>query len=209
MKTKEQDIILLLRDWANFLPSGPQEAYVPVGSGFGSESDWPLTAESLRRLDKSSMTGDTYARLDDALLRLDRQYPEQYEAILRLYLREESGHRDVDHLRLVASRGSEQAKALVKAHDMAITQLATWLAEDDLYVRYPHKATGPKPGQDIKEMHDQLVEVFLRFWENGEGNQKYRQALNNAVLKMDGHYSARHADRIVKARLEAMSDDQA
>lgn len=205
---RERDVILLLRDYMNFLPSGPQEAYVPLGSGYGSESDWPLTAESLRRLDKTTLTGDTYSKLDDALNKLDFEHPNLYEAILDIYLREEAGHRDVDHLREVVKRGSPYVAELLTRHDEAITKLAKWLAEDDLYIRYPHKATGPKPGQDMKEKHDHLFEVFKRFWEKGEGTLPYRQALYNAVHKMDGYYSNRHADRIIRARLRAR-DEQA
>lgn len=198
---KQQDVILLLRDYMNFLPGGPQEAFVPIGSGFSSESAWPLTAESLRRLDKTTLTGETYDKLDKALIQLDNEYPLLYESILAIYLREESGHRDLDHIKQASDKGNQEAKQLLNKHNEAIKQLVIYLAKSDLYIRYPHKATGPKPGQNISEMHDELYSIFNRFYE--EDQLPYRQALQNAVLKMDGYYSTRHADRIIKARLKS------
>ncbi len=200
MDKKKQEIILLLRDYMNFLPSGPQEAFVPVGS-FGVESAWNLTSESIRRMDKNSMTGETYDNLDKALVRLNRDEPKLYEALLVIYLREESGHRDLDHIQSVATAGNERAKELIKRHDLAIDKLAQYMYNDDLYVRFPHKATGPKPGQDMAEMHEQLFSIFCRY--HFEDELPYRAALANAVLKMNNYYSKRHADRIIRARLDA------
>jgi hypothetical protein len=205
MDGKNNEVILLLRDYMNFLPSGPQEAFVPLGSGFGTESGFPLTAESLRRLNKNSLTGETYDKLDKALLKLDAEEPNLYEAIMVIYLREEAGHRDVDHIRSVARAGSSDAQKLLDKHDKAIEKLESYLANDDLYVRFPHKATGPKPGQNMDEMHEQLYSIFLRYFE--EDGLPYRQALANAVFKMDDYYSPRHADRIVKRRLKDLDEE--
>lgn len=204
MNQEQNEIILLLRDYMNFLPPGPQEAFVPVGSGFTAESGWPLTAESIRRLNVDSLTGETYESLDQALTLLNRDHPDLYNALLIIYLREEAGHRDVDHIRTAAHRGSEEARDLLLQHDAAIKQLAKYLEGKDLYVRVPHKATGPKPGQNMQEMHQQLIANFRRYYEEDE--LPYRQALANAVTKMDGYYSRRHADRIIKGRMKAENE---
>lgn len=201
MSNNRIDIILLLRDYMNFLPSGPQEAFVPLGTGFSSsESSWPLTTESLKRADKNTMVGDTYDKLDRALRLLDRKYPNLYRAIVDIYLREESGHRDLDHIKEVASKGNAVALDLLDRHDKAIDKLVSILEGVDLYIRYPHKATGPKPGQNMEEKHEELFAIFLRVYE--DENVPYRHALNYAVFKMDGYYSKRHADRIIKKRLD-------
>lgn len=200
MKNKHNEIILLLRDYMNFLPGGPQEAYVPLGSGFSSESSWPLTEESLKRVNKNTLVGDTYDKLDKALTILNRFHPSLYNAMLELYIREESGHRDIDHLKVLAMNGSAYAKSLIDRHDKAIEKLSSYLRNVDLYVRMPHKATGPKPGQDMAEQHANLYAIFLRAFE--EENTSYREALNYAVFKTDGYYSKRHADRIIKKKLD-------
>lgn len=201
---KRIEIILLLRDYMNFLPPGPQEAYVPVGSGFGTESDWPLTAESIKRLDKTSLVGETYDRLDKALRLLDKKHPRLYHALMDIYLREESGHRDLDHIKKVAKAGILAAQDLIHRHDQAIAKLVTYIGNVDLYVRYPHKATGPKPGANMEEKHDELFAIFSRAYDDED--VPYRQALNYAVFKMDNYYSKRHADRIIKGKLQARNE---
>lgn len=207
-KNKKAEVILLLRDYMNFLPSGQQEAYVPVGQAFSATDSWPLTAESERRMEKGSMTGETYDKLDKALRLLSIQYPTAYHALLEIYLREDSGHRDLDHIKKAARGGSLEALKLEQQHDIGIEKLAAYLADTDLYVRWPHKATGPKPGQDIETMHEELFATFLRYYdkdfhEEASGELPYRQALNAAVMKMNNYYSPRHADRIIKGRLNA------
>ena len=200
MNNRRVEIILLLRDYMNFLPPGPQEAYVPVGMGISNESDWPLTAEALKRLDRTTLVGDTYYKLDRALRRLDREHPRLYHAMLDIYLREEAGHRDLDHIKRVAKSGLAQAVNLLERHDEAIDKLIEYLRNVDLYVRFPHKATGPKPGQNMEEKHDQLFAIFMRAYD--EDDVPYRQALTYAVFKMDDYYSKRHADRIIKGKLK-------
>jgi hypothetical protein len=183
----------------NFLPPGPQEAYVPVGTAFGStESSWPLTPESLKRMNKNGLVGETYDKLDKALIRLSDEEPELYEVMLKIYLREESGHRDLDHLI------KHNKWSLVHKHDAAVGKLVEYLDEAELFVRWPQKAAGPKPGQDMQERHDELYRIFESYY--NEQGMPYRQALTNAVFSMQDHegnsyYSRRHADRIVKSRM--------
>jgi hypothetical protein len=199
MTNRRVEVILLLRDYMNFLPPGPQEAYVPVGMGISNEADWPLTSESIKRLDRTTLVGDTYYKLDQALRRLDREHPKLYTAMLDIYLREESGHRDLDHIKRVAKAGLPDAIDLLARHDAAVEQLVEYLEHVDLYVRYPHKATGPKPGQNMEDKHDELFAIFMRAFDDDD--IPYRQALNYAVFKMDDYYSKRHADRIIKGKL--------
>ena len=122
-----------------------------------------------------------------------------------LYLSEDSGHRDIEIVKRTADRGSKAARDLIRRHEKAIDILARMLRDEDLYVRHPHRATGPKPGQNMEDKHAELFAIFSRYY--FEGDVPYRQALANAVLKMDNYYSRRHGDRIVKARLKAMDEE--
>lgn len=207
LNEKEYGIVMLLRDYMNFLPSGQQEAFVPAVSAFGNSGNWPVTVELEKRMDTSSMVGETYAHLDSALNRLAREEPILYNALLVIYLREEAGHRDLDKIKAVAAEGNLDAARLVSDHNQAITKLARMLDEQDLYIRMPHKATGPRPGQDMVEMHNELFAVFWRDYEHGEGNLPYRKALANSVLRMDNYYTRRHADRIIKKKLQEINED--
>ncbi len=202
---KKNEVRILLRDYMNFLPSGPQDPFVPVGSmGSLTESSWPLTAEALKRMDKKSMVGETYDILDKTLVRLDNEHPLLYEAILVTYLRDEAGHRDDDWIASLSSK-SHEALGLHNRIEQALDILADWLYNIDLYVRWPQKAAGPKPGQNMEDKHNELYALFLRFRKDG---QPYRTALTNSVFKMQDekgnpYYSRRHADRIIKNKMTA------
>lgn len=206
---KEQEIVLLLADYMNILPSGPQEAFVPIGTGIGTNPGWPLSPESVERLDTRTELGYTYKKLDEALIELEDNYPNLYYAILQCYLHEGAGHRDVDHWRNKAvASGSPQLTGLVERHDKAIVLLAEYLDDERLYIRWPQKAPGPKPSQNMEEKHDELFAVFLRYIEAGT---PYRQSIKNATFKMVDHkgepyYSARHAERIIKPRWIAYNE---
>lgn len=202
--TKERQVRLLLADYMNYLPSGPQEAYIPVGSG-GSVDAWPITAELERRMDKTSLVGETYHNLDQALVLLDIMEPDLYNAILAIYLREDSGHRDLDHLTKMAGT-SESIHDLVERENRAVKKLVSFLDNVDLYVRSPHKSSGPRPGQNMQEKHDELFAIYQRNVEDGLAHGK---AISNAVFKMvDEHgspyYSKRHAIRVINSRLESV-----
>jgi hypothetical protein len=195
--TKKQEIIILLRDYMNILPPGPQEAFVPLAGGSSNESGWLITPELELRMDRGSLVGETYDILDTALRELDRQSPEWYGAIVQLYLQDGSGHRDVDDLRIKVGDkdNSHPVVSLIHKHDAAIAWLAKELADEDLYVRWPQKAPGPQPGQNMDERHTALFAVFLRYIEDGI---PYRQSVRNAAFKCE--YSPRHAERIIKPR---------
>lgn len=204
-----QEVKILLRDYMNFLPSGPQEAFVPVGTAMSRpEESWPLTPEAEKRMDEGTETGETYGRLNAALKLLNEWSPLHFNVISSMYLREEAGHRDEDFIRAKVGR-SDSAYNLIKAHDEAIAWLAEHLDDASLYVRWPQKATGPRPGQDMSERHDELFAIFSRYF--FEQKLPYRQALTNAVFDMQDHegkpyYTRRHADRIVKARLKVLDE---
>lgn len=210
---RKQEIKILLRDWANFLPSGPQEAFVPVGTAMTRpEESWPLTPEGERRMNPKTYVGETYQKLNSALNRLKEHDQRQFNVVAGMYLVEEAGHRDEDFIR--ANTGtSNEALRIIMLHDAAIDWLADHLDEADLYVRWPQKATGPRPGQDMGERHEELFSIFSRSF--FEQKLPYRQALTNAVFKMvdnDGkpYYTRRHADRIVKGRLKELeANDEA
>lgn len=204
MKSTKQAVVVLLRDYMNILPPGPQEAFVPLaGSGSSEESGWLITPELERRMDGNTLVGETYEFLDDALRRLDREHPRLYSALVQLYLHDGSGHRDVDDLRIKANgRTDNSIGQLVIRHDAAIDILAEYLADTDLYVRWPQKAPGPRPGQNMNERHNALFAVFLRYIEDGVS---YRQSVRNAALKCE--YSVRHAERIIKPRWKEYNEE--
>ncbi len=205
---KKNEIRILLRDYMNFLPPGPQDPFVPVGTmGNLSESSWPLSAEAVKRMDKKSLVGSTYDILERSLIRLDDEYPNLYEAILVTYLRDEAGHRDDDWLASLSGT-SQVALGLHNRIEEGLDVLADWLYNEDLYVRWPQKAAGPKPGQNMEDKHNELYALYLRFRKDG---QPYRTALTNSVFKLqdekgNSYYSRRHADRIIKNKMAA--DDE-
>lgn len=197
MANKKQEIIVLLRDYMNILPPGPQEAYVPLAGGSSNESGWLITPELELRMNRGSLVGATYDSLDNALRKLDREQPQWYGAIVQLYLQDGSGHRDVDDIRIKIGDkdNTHPLVTLISSHDDAIDWLAEELANEDLYVRWPQKAPGPQPGQNMDERHTALFAVFLRYIEDGI---PYRQSVRNAAFKCE--YSPRHAERIIKPR---------
>jgi hypothetical protein len=148
-------------------------------------------------MDRGTYIGETYAELDKALNKLSEEKPELYSAILLAYLHAEAGHRDVDDWREKAGRetSTDTVVSLVERHDAAIDWLTDELEEKELFIRWPQKAPGPQPGQNMGERHTMLFAVFLRYIEDGI---LYRQAVRNAALKCE--YSARHAERIIKPR---------
>lgn len=209
---RKHEMKLLLRDYMNFLPSGPQEAFVPVGTAMARpEESWPLTPESIKRMDSKTLVGETYGLLNAALRELNEERPDLFNAIAGMYLREEAGHRDEDFVRSRAG-SSNYALQFIMNHDEAIDILADKLDKKELYVRWPQKATGPRPGQDMGERHEELFAIFSRNY--FEQKLPYRQALTNAVMLMtdndnNPYYTRRHADRIVKGKLEAMDNAEA
>lgn len=210
MSTKKQDVKILLKDYMNFLPPGPQSAFVPVGAATGGlvTSDWPITPEAEKRMDKTSLVGETYDLLEKALVRLDDEYPLEYNAVLRVYLREEAGHRDEDFLRSKIAVASNNLVELLFDAECGVDHLVEYLKDEDLYVRYAQKAAGPRPGQNMEDKHGELFAIFMRYYDD----LPYRQALTNATFKMQDetgkpYYSRRHADRIIKKKLKEHDEE--
>lgn len=203
---KRKEVVILLADYMNFLPPGPQEAFVPVGSGGNSEdSGWLITPELELRMDIHSDVGETYRWLDEALVALDFEEPLWYATLWMIYLQDGSGHRDIDDMRIkMGGKQPDHPLALTVArHDLGIAWLADYLSDRELYVRWPQKAPGPQPGQNMDERHSALFAVFLRYKEDG---LPYRQAVRNAALKCE--YSSRHAERVIKPRWVEYNGEQ-
>lgn len=203
MSITKREVRILLADYMNFLPPGPQDAFVSIVGGGGIETPWPITAELEKRMDKNSLVGSTYHILDRALNKLADSSPVLYSVLLRVYLREDSGHRDLDHIKK-NSGTSYGAMNLVAYEDAAIQKLVEYIDKIDMYVRMPQKAAGPRPGQNMEEKHNELFAIYTR---NIDDGLPHGQALSNAVFKMtddvgNPYYSKRHAARIVKARLD-------
>ncbi len=182
----------------NIIPPGPQEAFVPIGASGSNEAGWPLSAESEERINPNTEAYHNYRILDEALTRLDNEFPLLYSAIMQAYLHPEAGHSDVDvwWRRNALISSDPRWNDLVKRHDVAITQLAKYLLDSKLYVEFPRKATGPKPGTDMAERHKELFATYERYRDQG---LNYRQAVNAAGRACD--YSPRHADRKIKEML--------
>lgn len=192
----KQEVTLLLRDYMSILPPGPQTAYVPAGATYGDEGGWPITAELERRMDKGTLTGDTYALLDDALVELNKDEPELYNAILAVYLHPEAGHSDLDFIKRQAMHHKGIAgQVLAERVDKGIEWLANYLQNHDLYVRWPQTAPVQGASIDMSERHSELFAVYKR---NRSSGQKHSQAVTNAALKCD--YSRRRAQDIIKTR---------
>lgn len=197
LDSRKLEIKILLQDYMNFLPPGPQEAFVPVGDSGGFEDSFPITTELEKRMDRTSLVGDTYDKLDKALVWLDKNYPELYNILLEYYLHPESGHSDVDSL-LVKNTSRDYIWNKMLKHEMALTRLAKYMEDEDLYVRRPEKAAGRVGRTKMEENHEELYEVFLRYKDND--NLKFSQAVKNAAFKCD--YTTDHARRIIKNRLQ-------
>lgn len=200
----KQEVTLLLRDYMNILPPGPQTAYVPAGTTYGDEGGWPITPELERRMDKGTLTGDTYALLDDALVELNKDEPELYNALLKVYLHPEAGHSDLDFIkRQAAAHDSNSGHVLAEQVDNGIEWVANYLANSDLYVRWPQTAPLQGASTDMSERHSELYAVYKR---NRASGQKHSQAVTNAALKLD--YSRRRAQDIIKGRQDDEKDNE-
>lgn len=194
--------MILLRDYMNILPAGPQEAYVPTGDVGGMEESWPITATLERRMNRKSEEGETYAKLDRVLSKLDRVAPREYNAILAIYLHPEAGHSDLEFIRRQgALSGDSELCDLVALADKGIEWLATELADETLYVKFPTNAPGPMPGTAMEEKHDELVATFKRYMDQGI---KFSQALKHAAMNQG--YHKEHARKVIKARLDDEQD---
>ncbi len=190
--------MILLRDYMNILPAGPQEAYVPTGDMGGMEEAWPITATLERRMNPKSEEGETYAKLDRALSELDRVAPRLYNAVLAVYLHPEAGHSDLEFLRRQgAVSGDSELCDLVARVDKAIDWIATQLEDETLYVKFPNNAPGPMQGTAMDEKHTELYAVFKRYINQGI---KFSQALKHAAMNQG--YHKEHARKVIKARLD-------
>jgi broad specificity phosphatase PhoE len=186
---REVEVTQLLQDWLNFLP--------PADTGNF------LTEEMMWRWDKGSLVGESYDLLERALKRLEREDPEAHSAISRAYLDDEMGHSEVDFWRRNAllqpeerSSGATDWRLLVIAHNRGIRLLGSYLHNFELYVRWPSKAAvDRRRGLKMEERHDELVEVYKRYKDEG---LKHSQALKNAAFKCE--YTVQHARVIIKER---------
>lgn len=191
-KVLKRAIDILLADYMNFLPPGPQEAYVPVGAATtGLYSDWPLTPESFRRMNPNTLRGSTYRKLDEALVWLDKNHPILYTAVLQLRLHDEAGHSDVEW-----ARKRDGYKTLVALYDEALDKLADYLEGADLDVNYPSPAAATSE-KDIGDKNHEVYVVYLRYRNMGI---PHRQAIKNLYIKFS-EYPPKKIEKIISERL--------
>lgn len=193
---KERDVTLLLRDYRNDLPSGPQESFVEVAaiSGDGSNAD-PLTSEGMKRMNKKSLVGETYYKLDIALNLLNKFHTHLYDTIRFFYLEPDAGHGDVEWYRGKAKDNNLAAAYIIKRHDEGIKVLANYLRNSDLYVRYPYKGATRTRYESLEVQNHELYVIYLRYLNDGFSHD---DAVEEAAKKMD--YENIHAERVISER---------
>lgn len=168
MREKSREIIQLLKDYRNDLPP--------------SDSGMPWSRESERRMDLNDLVGQAYHALDNALSRLYREHPETIEAIYEAYLRVEVGHNEVEWWR---TRHTAYFSRLLSLHDFAIEKLTAYLANTELYVRWPSFATQITTKEDANR---EIIAVFKRYFDRG---LSFDDAVANTMLQFDfddAHY---------------------
>lgn len=186
---KKREVVALLQDYLNFLPSGNQEAFVSTDGTMG-EADMPLTKELFARMDRKSLVGETYMHLEEALQKLKEEHPSMYHTIYYTYMVDGVGHSDVEF-----QRGKDTYLTDIAKHDIAIEYLTEYLKDKDLYVRRPGKKTGRvNKSEDMKNKHEELIALYVRYRE--EDGLRHFDALKNAALVCD--YNVDHARTVIK-----------
>lgn len=191
--TKAKDIQILLADYMNILPPGPQTAYVPAGDAFGAEESWPITPELERRMDDVSLIGETYQELDDALVELNRQEPVLYNAILQIFLHPEAGHSDLEFI-----RRQNPESTLLACADEGLEWLGEYMNDERIFVRRAAVADSTKREQEMEHKHEELAAVYMRYIESGI---KHSEAIKNLAVKYEKDYTKQHIRRIIKERV--------
>lgn len=202
-KSKEDEIIVLLQDYNNYLPSGAGEAYVPTpDKGASFSSNWPLNAEAEKRMDKDTLVGETYEKLDVALSELAREFPKLYRAIDAVYLEDGVGHNQLGYYRQLARNGGlykESAEKLVDLHDRAIQVLAAKLDNESLYVRWPMLHVEFDSRKKAESANDEIFAIYKRYVERGSSHD---HAIANIQALLDDDVSKEYIERVIDARLD-------
>jgi hypothetical protein len=190
---KRKDITILLADYMNILPPGPQTAYVPAGDNFGAEESWPMTPELEARMDTNSIIGETYATLEYALAELDKEHPEWYNGVLSVFLHPEAGHSDIEFLR----RQNPKNITLLCA-DEGVNWLADFINDEDIFVRRASVSDTSRSEQHMEHKYDEVAAAFIRYRESGV---KASDALKNLFLKYSKDFGETRIRTIVKERV--------
>lgn len=169
---KEREIIQLLQDYNLKYPSGGQGIvnFEVKDAAYGS--DWPLNAESIKRLG-TGLVADSYRNLDYALTILKGIDYFAYHALACVYLVEEAAPNDLEYYR---KKGSNDP--LIQDHDRGVRRLAEFLQNRDLYVRWPerHIKRAPTTAETHAEAHRIAGEL------QAEGQRKTEAVRNTATL---------------------------
>jgi hypothetical protein len=190
---KRKDITILLADYMNILPPGPQTAYVPAGDNFGAEESWPMTPELEARMEPNSIIGETYATLEYALSELDKEHPEWYNGVLSVFLHPEAGHSDIEFLR----RQNPKNTTLLCA-DEGVNWLADFINDEDIFVRRASVSDTSRSEQHMEHKYDEVAAAFVRYRESGV---KPSDALKNLFLKYEKDFGETRIRAIVKERV--------
>lgn len=194
MKSKEREVIVLLQDYRNDLPAGPQDAYVEA-SDSGFEGNTPLTTETFLRMNTGSLVGQTYWYLNKALRMLEIEDSRKYRALYSFYFDPDAGHNDVNRCRTLHPNAE-----VLREHDAAIKRLGVFLGNVELYVRHPYKSTNKVRYESVEIQHKELYIIYLRYVRD---EFSHDIAVEEASKKMD--YDLDHAGRVIEEKNRAGS----
>lgn len=199
-QSKKDEIIVLLKDYLNFLPAGSGEAYIPAGdTSYGSND--PLTPEAEKRMDHTTLVGETYQKLDTALQVLARKFPKHYRVIEELYLEDGKGHNELVYIKHLAKSGTiyrETAQDWVKKHDQAVDILAGLLEYESLYVRWPMLHIEFDSRSKAESANEEIFAIYSRYLERGSSHD---HAVANVQALLDDDISKEYIERVIDARL--------
>ncbi len=188
---QRERVLQILRDWKNAYSSGRSsvvgEDAVPFieRSNIGGGS-WPLNAEVERRRGDSRVAR-SFRLVEDELEWMKTFMPYAYRPLREVFLKDDAGDRDYEHLKAKAQGGSERAKALLDRVEVALYVLTKRLMGKELYavfgervIRKTHRR------QTMEESYREIHRVFEEWCsELGRKHKRYRnKAYENTAVQL-------------------------
>ncbi len=205
---QRERVLQLLRDWKNAYSSGRGsvvgEAAVPFieRSNIGGGS-WPLNAEVERRRGDSRVAR-SFRLVEDELEWMKTFMPYAYRPLREVFLKDDAGDRDYEHLKAKAQGGSERAKALLDRVEVALYVLTKRLMGKELYTVFGEKIVRKTHRrQTMEESYREIHRVFEGWCRKLKMRHKrYRNsALKNTAVQCEvARSTVERAIRFVEAR---------